>query len=97
MNGRLKRPEHLVKGDIVEIRWIDTQSLDRLTTDDLKTLSELDTTRSYGVVLKLMKTCVVIAHELGDPGSDGWHIEQLPYRMITGCRVFGHAEVKVEV
>jgi len=94
MSGRLKKPQHLVKGDIVEIRWIDTQSLDRQTTEDLKKLPELEVTRSYGVVVMLMVTCIVIAHEIGDPDSDGWHIEQLPYGIITGCRVLGHTEVK---
>ena len=97
MKGRLKSPQHLTKGDIVEVRWIDTQSLDRQTTDDLRKLPELEVTRSYGVVLMLKKTCVVIAHEIGDTGSDGWHVEMLSYGMITGCRVFGHTEVKVEL
>jgi hypothetical protein len=97
MNGRLRKPEHLVKGDIVEVRWLDTQSLDRQTTDNIRNLPELEITRSYGVVLKLMKTAIVIAHEVGDMDSDGWHIEQLPFGMITGCRVFGHTDFKVDL
>lgn len=97
MRASPRNPHNLELGDLVEITWVDTQSLDRQTTDDLRKLPELEETKSYGVVLKLMQTSIVIAHEIGDIDSDGWHVEQLAYGMITGCRVFARINVKVSL
>lgn len=86
----------LKQGDVVEITWVDTQGLDRQRTEDIRKLPELQPTRSYGVVVRKMKTSIVIAHEIGDLDSDGWYVEQLSLGMITCCRLFGHTEVTLE-
>lgn len=93
MRGPSRNPHNLLVGDLVELAWIDVQSLDRQTTENLKDLPELKPTRSYGVVIKLMETCVVIAHELGDDQADGYHIEQIPYRIIERAKVYGKVKV----
>jgi hypothetical protein len=92
MNGN-KRVDQLQPGDIVEICWLDTQGHDRQTVDELRKLQDLLTTNSYGVFIKRMKTCIVICHETGDPDSDNWYAEQLPYGMITSIRVLGHTKL----
>jgi len=95
MKGPSRNPHNLRIGDLAELTWIDVQSLDRQTVENLRELPELKPTRSYGVVIKLMDSCIVIAHELGDEQADGYHIEQIPYRIIERAKVYGRVKVEL--
>lgn len=86
-------PHDLLIGDLVEILWTDVQSLDRQTVENLNELPELKPTRSYGVVIKVMDSSIVIAHELGDDQADGYHVEQIPWRIIERATVYGRVTV----
>jgi len=95
MRASTRNPHTLQIGDLVEIIWTDVQSLDRQTTENLKDLPELKPTKSYGVVIKLMATSLVIAHELGDEYADGYHIEQIPYLIVERAKVYGRVKVNL--
>lgn len=95
MRGATRNPHTLELGDLVEITWTDVQSLDRQTKDDLRDLPELVPTRSYGIVIKVMKGSVVIAHELGDDDSDGYHFEQIPWGIIDRAKFYSKVKVKL--
>ena len=68
--------------------------MDRQTLENIRDLPELETTKSYGVIIKIMTTCVVIAHEIGDAQADGFHIEMLPFVIIESVKV--HGKVKLD-
>jgi hypothetical protein len=93
MRGPSRNPRGLQKGDLVELTWTDVQSLDRQTVENLRDLPELTPTRSYGVVIKQMASCIVIAHELGDEQADGYHIEMIPHKIIDRAKVYGRVRV----
>lgn len=84
-----KDPRKLEPGDIVEIRWTDVWTTDRTTWQGIDELEELEQTRTYGVVIKHMQTCVVVASEIGDPHGDGHTVTQLPYGLIEYVRILG--------
>lgn len=89
MNSR-----RLKQGDIVEVEWLDTHSLDRVMADEIKDLDDPDKTVAYGVVIKNGSRYLTVASELClDPDSDGNWIEQIPHGTILGVRVLGKREV----
>lgn len=91
--GASKDPWKLERGDIVEVRWTDVWTTDRSTWDDVAKLKELEQTRTYGVVLGHMKTCLVIAPEIGDHEGDGHTVTQMPYGLIQHVRVLGRTKI----
>jgi len=92
---RSKDPKNLQVGDVVEVRWTDVYQSDKLTYADIAQLEEVEQTRTFGVVVRMMERCVVVAWELGDKHGDGCGVEQLPFSLIESVRVFGHVKVKM--
>lgn len=86
-------PLKLLLGDIVEIRWTDVWASDRMTWEDVNHLEELGQTKTYGVVVRHMDTCIVVAQEIGDKHGDGHSVTQLPYGLIQHVRLLGRTKV----
>jgi len=91
---RSKDPKKLQVGDVVEVRWTDAFQFDKLTYADTAKLEEPGQTRTYGVVIRMMERCIVVAWELGDKHSDGYCVQQLPFSLIQHVRVLGQVKVK---
>lgn len=93
--NRSKKPaqailrDKLHVGDIVRLEWLDVHGYERQTVDDIKQLTDPQPTRSYGVVVRLLDKCLVLAHEIGDCDGDGYQTSQYPFGLILACDVLG--------
>lgn len=86
----------LEPGDIVEIRWTDVWTTDRVTWGEVNEIKELEQTRTYGVVLRQMETGLLIALEIGDRYGDGHTVQQMPYGLIQCVTILGKTDLPPE-
>ena len=91
VNGKSRK---LKPGDIVEVEWLDTHGLERLSMDEIAELEDPDATVAYGIVLRNGSRYLTIASELcTDLSSDGNYLEQIPHGTILRARVLGKRRV----
>ncbi len=89
--------QRVVKGDVVEIEWLDTHSTDRLTHEEIDDLDDPWPTLAYGLVLRNGRDYITLASELClDPASDGTWIEQIPHGSIKKVRKLGKRNMDSE-
>jgi hypothetical protein len=87
----------LDRGDIVEVEWSDTHSLDRMTSGEVEEMGDPGSTLSYGVVLRDTRRYLTIASELClDMSSDCYWVEQIPHGTIKAVRKLGRREIESE-
>jgi len=85
----------LKPGDIVEVEWLDTHGLERMSMDDIAELEDPESTVAYGIVLRNGSRYLTIASELcTDLSSDGNYLEQIPHGTIQMIRVLGRRAVE---
>jgi hypothetical protein len=103
--GKMKQKETIKKdaafdiekirvGDVVEIRWYDVHSYERIEISEIDDLEEPEATTCWGAVVRKGSRYLFIASEIGDRDSDGAWIEALPYRMIETCKVFNRISIR---
>lgn len=76
-------------GDVVEIRWCDVHSYERIAVSEIDELDEPESTICWGAIIRKSEKYLFIASEIGDKDSDGVWIEAIPYKMIESCKVIG--------
>ena len=93
--GMLVTKEQLQVGDIIELEWTDVQGMERLTMDELQAVLDPGPTLTWGAVVKVNPESIVLAHEIGDDGSDGCHASIYPLRVITSAKLIGRTTLQV--
>ena len=85
--------ERIQVGDVVEIKWYDVHSYERMEMGEIDGLGEPEATRCWGAVVRKGRRYLFIATEIGDRESDGVWIEAIPFRMIENCKVIDRIKV----
>ena len=74
-------------GDVVEIRWCDVHSYERIAVNEIDELDEPESTICWGAIVRKGEKYLFIASEISDKDSDGVWIEAIPYNMIESCMI----------
>jgi len=80
-------------GDVVEIRWCDVHSYERIAVSEIDELDEPESTICWGAIVRKSEKYLFIASEIGDKDSDGVWIEAIPYRLIESCTMIGSIKI----
>ena len=92
--GRRINIVDIQKGDILQITWHDTTSMDRVCPEDINETKDPGPTTCWGIVVKMTDLYLYLASEIGDRDSDTTWMEMLPYRIIEEAKLLGHMELK---
>jgi hypothetical protein len=88
--GKSINSKKVRRGDIVEVEWSDTHSVERILPGEIEEIDGPGPTVAYGVVLRNGRQHLTIASEIClDQESDGNWIEQIPHCTIRRARVLG--------
>lgn len=91
--GMLVTKEQLQVGMKIELEWVDVQGMERMTWEDLQALTDPGPTRTWGVIVKKNPESIVVAHEIGDDGSDGCSASIYPCKIIESVRFLGRIDL----
>ena len=80
-------------GDVVEIRWCDVHSYERIAVSEIDELDEPESTICWGAIVRKSEKYLFIASEIGDKDSDGVWIEAIPYSMIESCKIINNIKI----
>jgi hypothetical protein len=87
----------LEAGMIVELEWTDVQGMERLTMEELQSIPDPGPTLTWGVVVKVNPKSLVLAHEIGDDGSDGCHASIYPFKLIESAKLVGRIDLRTRL
>lgn len=80
-------------GDVVEIRWCDVHSYERIAVNEIDELDEPESTICWGAIVRKSEKYLFIASEIGDKDSDGVWIEAIPYWLIESCTMISSIKI----